>query len=150
MGSLPETSTAASAYQGELLGLLAIHLILLATNTVQRELRGSVKIYSYCLSALTKVATLPKNRIPTRCRHSDILKNIMIHCSDLTFDCTYLHVRAHQDDRIAYDKCGRPAQLNCLCDGDTKGVIWGLEGEELPPQGGFPLKPVAVFIGGEK
>ena len=29
-------------------------------------------------------------------------------------------------------------------------MIWGLEGEELPPQGVFPLEPVAVFIGGEK
>ena len=92
VGSFLETSSTASAYRGELLGLLAIHLILLAANTVQPRLQGSVKIYSDCLGALKQVATLPANRIPTRCRHSDILKNIMVHCHDLTFDCCYLHV----------------------------------------------------------
>ena len=40
VGSFPETSSAASAYRGELLGLLAIHLILLAANNVQQDLRG--------------------------------------------------------------------------------------------------------------
>ena len=86
VGSFAETSSAASSYQGELLGLLAIHLILLAANKVQQDLGGKVKIYSDCLGVLTKVASLPTNRIPTRCCHSDILKNIMIHCRDLTFD----------------------------------------------------------------
>ena len=150
VGAFPEQSSAASAYRGELLGLLAIHLILLASNTVQPDLCGSVKIYSDCLGALTKVATLPENRIPTRCRHSDILKNIMVHCRKLSFNCSYLHVRAHQDDHAAYNTLCRPAQLNCLCDGDAKEVIWGLEGDELPPQEIFPLEPIAVFIGTEK
>ena len=40
--------------------------------------------------------------------------------------------------------------MNCLCDGDAKEVIWGLEGEELPLQEVFPLEPIAIFIGGEK
>ena len=120
VGSFPETSSAASAYRGGLLGLLAIHLILLAADTVQPRLQGSAKIYSDCLGALKKVATLPAKRIPTRCRHSDILKNIMVHCQNLTFDCCYLHIRAYQDDKVSYDKLGRPAQLNCLCDGDAK------------------------------
>ena len=150
VGSFPEKSSAASAYRGELLGLLAIHLILLAANKVQQDLRGLVRNYSNCLGALTKVATFPRNRIPTRCRHSDIQKTIMVHCQDLTFDCSYLHVRAHQDDNVSYDKLVWPAQLNCLCDRDAKGVIWGLEGEELPPQEVLPLESVAVFIGGEK
>ena len=29
-------------------------------------------------------------------------------------------------------------------------MIWGLEGEKLPPQEMFPPEPVAAFIGGEK
>ena len=40
VGSFAETSSAASAYQGELLGLLAIHLILLAAKKVQQDLGG--------------------------------------------------------------------------------------------------------------
>ena len=34
VGAFPEQSAAASAYRGKLLGILAIHLILLASNTV--------------------------------------------------------------------------------------------------------------------
>ena len=74
----------------------------------------------------------------------------MVHCQDLTFDCSYLHVRVYQDDNVSYEKLGRPAQLNCLCDGDAKWVIWGLEGDDLLPQEILPLEPVASFGGGEK
>jgi hypothetical protein len=84
--SFPEQMSVACAYRGKLLGLMAIHLIILAANKVRPNLGGSVDVYSDCLGALDKVATLPQNRIPTRCRHSDILKNIMLHANNLTFD----------------------------------------------------------------
>ena len=113
---------------------MAIHLILLAANKVRPDLRGRVSIYSDCLGALTKVASLPENHIPTRCRHSDILKNIMVNCRRLSFNCNYPHVRAHQDDQIDYNSLSLPSRLNCLCDGVAKSAIWGLEGKELPPQ----------------
>ena len=45
---------------------MAIHLILLAANKVRPDLRGLVSIYSDCLGALTKVSSLPENRIPTK------------------------------------------------------------------------------------
>jgi hypothetical protein len=32
----------------------------------------------------------------------------------------------------------------------AKRVIWGLDGDELPPQEIFPLEPIAVFVGDEK
>ena len=150
VGSFPEQSVAANAYRGELLGLMAIHLILLAANRVNPELQGSVNIVSDCLGALDKVANLPPNRIPTRCKHSDILKNIMINCTDLTFDLHYSHVRAHQDDSTLYALLSRPAQLNCNMDINAKRVIWGLDGDELPPQEVFPLEAVSVFVGQEK
>jgi hypothetical protein len=97
-GSFPEQSKRACAYRGELLGLMAIHLILLAINKVHPDLPGNMQIYSDCLGALTRVSTLPANRLPSGCKHSDILKNIMVNCSQLSFDCEYLHVEAHQDD----------------------------------------------------
>lgn len=142
-GSFPEQSKRACAYRG-------IHLILLAINKVCPNLPGHVQIYSDCLGALKRVSTLPDNRLPFGCKHSDILKNIMVNCSKLSFDCKYLHVIAHQDDGMSYHKLKRPSQLNCLMDTNTKNVIWGLEEEELPPQYVFPLEPVAVFVGQEK
>jgi len=150
IGSFPEQSTAACAYRGELLGLMAIHLLLLAANRLSPGLSGSVMIHSDCFGALEKVATLPENRIPTRCRHSDTLKNIMVMCGELTFRRTYQHVRAHQDDHAAYATLSRPSQLNCIVDLHAKREIWDLDGESAPAQEAFPLEPVSVFVGSEK
>ena len=139
-----------NVYQGELLGLMEIHLILFAANKVRPNLGGSLAIYSDSLDVLTKVTSLLTNRFPMRCGHSDVLRNIMVNYSNLMFDCSYFHVRAHQDGRVGYNILSMPSQLNCLCDGDAKNVIWGLEGKEIPLQEEFPLEPVEVFIGGKK
>merc|ERR1711966_107670 len=132
VGSFPEASKVANAYRGELLGLMAIHLILLALNKVWPTLQGRAKVYSDCLGALQKVTTLPPHRSPGRCRHSDILKNIMVNCASLTFGVVYEHVEAHQDDGKDFALLKRPAQMNCICDGVAKGVVWGLAGERCP------------------
>jgi hypothetical protein len=50
--SFPEASCVACSYCGELVGLMAIHLILLAINEVNPGLTGLVHIYSNCLGAL--------------------------------------------------------------------------------------------------
>ena len=150
IGSFSEQSTVACAYRGELMGLMAIHLILLAANEVRPDLSGRVRVYSDCLGALDKVATLPPNRIPTRCRHSDILKNVMTNCSHLSFAVSYSHVRAHQDDSTAYNNLCRPAQLNCIMDGHAKRALWQLDTDELPVQQAFPREPITVFIGDDK
>ena len=97
---------------GEILSLMAIHLIVLAANRVNPELDGSVNIVSDFLVALDNVESLPPNRIPTRCKHSDILKNVMINCNDLTFDLHYSHVRAHQDDSTFAQQTSA-TQLHC-------------------------------------
>ena len=60
------------------MGLMAIYLILLEANKVWPSLRGCAVIYSDCLGALGRVANLPPHHIPTKCRHSDILKNILL------------------------------------------------------------------------
>ena len=150
IGSFSEASPTANAYRGELMGLMAIHLILLAANEVWPDLRGSATVYSDCLGALGRIANLPPHRIPSQCRHSDILKNVLVNCSSLTFGLKYKHVKAHQDDHKEYDVLGRPAQLNCLCDGMAKSVVWGLVGKECPIQKMSPLEPIAISIGKEK
>ena len=58
MGSFIEYTPDACAYRGELLGLMAIHLILRSLNEVFTDLRGLVHIYSDCLGALNKVKNL--------------------------------------------------------------------------------------------
>lgn len=129
---------------------MAIHLILLAANTIQPTLTGTVRIFSDCLGALGRVTTLPPTRLPSGCKHSDILKNILVNCNSLTFSREYLHVSAHQDEKTNYNLLSRPSQLNCCMDVNAKRELWGLEGPELPPQEMFPLESVAVFAGKEK
>ena len=109
IGLFEEQSSVACPYRGELLGLLAIHLILLAVNKVESALQGKVEIYSECLSACNRISTLTESRIPSRCSHADILKTIMINCQLMIFTMTYLHVKAHQDNLTSMLQLLRPA-----------------------------------------
>ena len=93
VGSFAETSTHANAYREELMGLMVIHLILKAADQLWPGLGGRAMIYSDCLGALKKVANLPPHKIPARCRHSDILKNIMVHCTSLAFTLEYARLK---------------------------------------------------------
>lgn len=118
--SLAEACSAANTYRGELLGLMQVHLIPLAVQWMAPDLSGNVVIYSDCLGALGRVSSLPLGRIPTRCKHSNILKSILVNCSDFTFEREFKHVKAHQDDGAHYDEQERPAQLNCAADKGVK------------------------------
>ena len=53
-GSLLEALYVANAYQGELLGLMATHLILLGVNIIRPGLTGSVEVASDCLWSIDK------------------------------------------------------------------------------------------------
>jgi hypothetical protein len=122
-GSFPDASAAANAFQGKLLGLMAMHLVLLAVNTVSPGLASHVKIYSDCLGALGQIAELPPYCIPTRCWHSDILKTILVNCGGLSFHREYIHVKAHQDDRRQWEELSREAQLNAACNAGAKAKL---------------------------
>ncbi len=50
--SFSESLTVANAYRGELLGLMAIHLILWSINKTNCNLSGGVETVSDCLGAL--------------------------------------------------------------------------------------------------
>ena len=150
IGSFAEKSKTANAYRGELLGLMAVHLLLLSVNRVNPELSGECTIYSDCLGGLRKVAELPPYRVPASCRHSDVLKNVLINCRELTFTRTYRHVDAHQDREKNWDEMVREEQLNTVCDGGAKKKIFDVEDIESESQEPFPLEPVCVYVNGEK
>ncbi len=149
-GTFTEATNIANAYQGELLGLMAIHLILLSVNKLNSQLSGSVEIVSDCLGALKRVTFLPSHRIPSQCRHSDILKTILVHCRGLSFRIYYLHIKAHQDDNASFDKLSRKAQLNCICDHAAKQQLVTDGIEDIAQGGLFPLESVGVFVGTKK
>ena len=150
MGSFIEYTPDACAYRGELLGLMAIHLILLGINDFHKGITGSVQIFSDCLGALEKVENLPPYRIPSRCSHGDILKNILVNCSNLTFARTFSHVKGHQDDHASYLDLDRPAQLNCQMDHQAKRLIWDWNPHSVGVTKRFPLEPICIMIGNNK
>ena len=100
-GLFLERLSVANAYQGKLLRLMAVHLILLSINKIHPRLSGCVEVVLDCLGALKRVSHLPPYCIPSRCCHSDILKTILAHCRGLSFTMDYIHVKAHQDDNHA-------------------------------------------------
>ncbi len=61
-----EASKAANAYRGELLGLMAIRLILVSVNQLHKSLSRKAKVVSDCLGALGRVVHLPPYWIPSR------------------------------------------------------------------------------------
>ena len=121
--SFSESLWVTNTYRGELLGLMAVHLILLSADKIHGSLVGSVEVVSDCLSALQRVTDLPAYRIPSHCKHSDILKNILVNCRMLSFMIHYLHVKAHQDDSTSFTNLSRQAQLNCICNNTAKQCI---------------------------
>jgi hypothetical protein len=85
-----------------------------------------------------------------QCRHSNILKTILINCRDLSFNTHYSHIKAHQDDQQSFQNLSRKAQLNCICDHAAKFRI-AADGIKKPEQSRlFPLESVGVFVHGEK
>jgi hypothetical protein len=149
-GAFAEASAAANAHRGELLELMAVHLLLLAVKTVSPGLSGSATIYSDCLGALGRVAKLPPYCTPSRCRHSDILKTIMVNCASLSFQREYHHVAAHQDDHTWWEDLTRAAQLNSACNAGVKAILRSQDVTNLPPQEAFPLEPTCMFVEGKK
>jgi hypothetical protein len=91
VGAFPEALIEANAFCGELLGLMD-HLLLLAMNTFSPGLTGLVQVYSDWLGVLSWIAELPPYQVPSCCRHSDILKTILVNCGGLTFGRKYCHV----------------------------------------------------------
>jgi hypothetical protein len=149
-GTFLEQTIAACSYHGELLGLMAIHLILLSVNRTTSTLMGSAHIYSDCLGALDKIQNLPPHSIPSKCRHLDVLKNVMLHCSTMSFTWLFSHVSAHQDDQTKFNNLLREAQLNCAVDFGAKRVLLSLDPTNLARQQKFPLEAICMWAGREK
>ncbi len=150
IGSFSESTLAANAYRVELLGLMAIHLLLVSVNRVHNTLVGSVEVVSNCLGALKRVVHLLPYWISLCCKHSDILKNILVNCRDLTFTLYYLHMNVHQDDNVAFNKLSRKSQLNCICDHLAMQRISKSAQQQQQDSHLFSLEPVGIFIEGTK
>ncbi len=140
----------ANAYRGELLGLMALHMILLAVNKVDPGLKGEITLHFDCLGAISRIEDLAPRKIPSACKHADILKNILIVCERLTFDMVLEHVEAHQNDGMEFHMLARAVQLNCAVDAGANRALSAAIEENVTRQQAFPLEPIVCFPGERK
>jgi hypothetical protein len=150
VGSSAELSTALNAYCAKMLGLMAVHLILLGINELDPTLARKVTVYLDCKGALDKVGGLPLGHLPEKCKHSDILKNILVNCAKLSYAVVFEHIEAHQDDRMDFHRLSRPAQLNCAVDAGAKQRLLEADAMELPVRWQFPLEPIVCYVRNKK
>lgn len=96
-GVFAEQTATANTYRGELLGLMAVHLLLLSVNKVNPSLSEESRIISDCLGALKKVNDLPligshpDVTIPTFLRTSWFTARI---CPSKEYSLTLEHIKA--------------------------------------------------------
>jgi hypothetical protein len=74
VGSFADCNIASNAYRGELLGLMAVHLVLAGIAKLHPDLLGKMVVFLDCAGAIEKLANLPSGRLPAQCKHLDILK----------------------------------------------------------------------------
>jgi hypothetical protein len=146
VGSFADFLTASNAYRGKLLGLMAVHLILLVINELDPTLAGKVTVYSDCKGALDKVEGLPLGRLPAKCKHLDILKNILVNCTNLSFAVVFKHIEAHQDDRMDFHRLLQPAQLNYAVGAGAKWRLLEADAMEQPVRQKLPLELIVCYV----
>ena len=129
---------------------MALHLILLAANKVNPGLQGSIILHSDCAGALARVSELLDGKIPSVCKHADILKTILIASKQISFRRLFQHVAAHQDDHMAFSSLSRASQLNCAVDAGAKRALVTAVEEDGGSQRPFPLEPLICFAGRKK
>jgi len=151
-GSFYEVSPSASAYRGELLGLVALHTLSLALTSFYQVDRGKGKMCCDNIGALNQSSKWVR-RVRTGSKQSDLLRAIRSCKIDCRLAFVYHHVKGHQDRHLLWHQLALEAQLNVKCDGLAKSAVqrWILFGADASR--GLQLLPrekAAVFIEGVK
>lgn len=147
-GTFATSGPTSNAYRGELLGLLAVNLVLWSVAAATPDLHGVVPVYCNCQGAIRRIQDIPQSRLPTKTKHADILKMILLHSSSSTVTPDYRHISAHQDTSLPLEALLRPAQLNCECDYRAKEHLLGHL--ENPPNRILPREPLAIMVTKQK
>jgi len=156
VGTVLERSEAAGSYRGELLGMLAIRLFLLA---VEEFYQVDSTDNSICCDNLGALFTFGKKskRVPKGRSNSDIHRVIRTINGRTSSKYLQQHVKAHQDDHTLLSRLSFEAQLNCVCDTLAKSALheyWtGLNTEErerIQAEPSLPLETARVYVDGTK
>ncbi len=107
--------------------------------------------FSDCFCGLDKVQNFLPYWIPSWCKHSNILKIIMVKCSKLSLSWHYKHVKAHQqDDRTDYHLLPQELQLDCAMDYNAKNSHLVPQCNKPSPSAALPAQAHLHFCWQEK
>ena len=154
-GSFVEQSPETSSYRGELLGMLAIHLVLLTIDE-QYGIEG-LESQVYCDNKGVLFTFVKSHKhVPAEKANSDILC-ILRRLQGLTKSVIkHKYIKDHQDDNTRRDRLILEAHLKCICDeiakqGTVQAMINTVQG---PREGGryqpLPKEVASVYIGEDK
>ena len=120
--SFYEHSPKAGSYRGELLGLCAIHLFLLALEEFYDLPSTTGEIHCDNRGALHQSSWKPR-RVKTGASCADVLRSIRNTKQHLKATFKYKHVNSHMDKHFLWHQLSLPQQLNCICDFYAKSSI---------------------------
>ena len=122
-GSFSEWSLSANAYRGELLGLVALHTLVLQICRYYHLTKARGKIICDSKSAL-KESSQRRQRIRPGVPQGDIFLALRsIHQEMPGSDLTYEWVKSHQDSRLPWRCLTLEEQLNTTCDTLANGAV---------------------------
>lgn len=122
-GSFSEYSSSASSYRGELLGLCAINVILLALSITGNIVnRPPITIWCDNKGAINR-ASDKSRRIKCGRPCADILRILRSIRHELPLSTSFRHVKAHMDDRLSWEQLSLEQKLNCDCDTLAKSAV---------------------------
>jgi hypothetical protein len=144
----------AGSYHGEHLGLLAVHLLVLAVEKFYDLSQGPRGLVAWDnLGGLNK-SKERRRKIPPGAKHADILRSLRRVHAAMKGTLQYKHVYGHQDKHKSWKNMTQLEQLNYKCDelakyAVSRGII------ECPisvntDQQRLPLESVALFYNGSK
>ena len=153
-GSFSEYSSSASSYRGELLGLCAINIILLAlTKTGNITNRPQITVWCDNKGAINR-ASDGSRRIKCGRPCADILRILRSVCHELPLVATFKHVKSHMDDTLSWEQLSLEQQLNCGCDELAKAAvsrtIESLNDRASHQTDLLPKEATALFVDQEK
>ena len=122
-GSFCEYSPGASSYRGEMLGLCALQLLLLAIDTWFSP-QNVPTLTIYCDNEKAgERAQEEHRRIKPGWSCSDVLRSFRDTKLSIRLPMRFAHVSAHMDDLLSWDQLTQAEQLNCMCDSLAKAAL---------------------------
>ncbi|KAL3760545.1 hypothetical protein ACHAWU_009506 [Discostella pseudostelligera] len=115
-GNFTEVSSSGSSYRGEVLGLCAMHVLVLTIKT-HFACSSSSGMTIFCDNEVAvDRANQTVRRIKPRWACGDVLRSFRNIRPKISTSMSFEYVESHMDDHIPWESMSLPQQLNCQCD----------------------------------